>query len=100
MDALLERLSSAQIVAVISILVGGIVALAMIIAISKFQYQLLADETSLKRDKQQAELALRERLVERAASGGASIESLLSPHLVPAHAGATNKELAHRFGVL
>jgi len=100
MDALLERLSSAQILAVISILVGGIVALAMIIAISKFQFQLLADETILKREKQQSELALRERLIERAAASGESIESLLALDQVPVEPDSMNTDLARRFGML
>ena len=59
MDALLERLSSGQIVAVISIITGGIVALAMIVAISKYQFQSLADDSALQHEKQQADLALR-----------------------------------------
>jgi hypothetical protein len=100
MDALLERLSSAQIVAVISILVGGIVALAMIVAISKYQFQALAEDSALRREKQQAELTLRERLVERAATSGASIESLLAVGLSPTEPDSMNTELAKRFGML
>ena len=57
MDTLLERLSSGQIVAVVSILVGGIVAIVMIVSITKYQFQLLADETALSREKQNAEVA-------------------------------------------
>ncbi len=100
MDALLERLSSAQIVAVISILVGGIVALAMIIAISKYQFQSLAEDSLLRREKQQAELSLRERVIERAATNGASIESLLALDLIPPEPDSLNTELAKRFGML
>ena len=100
MDALLERLSSAQIVAVISILAGGIVALAMIVAISKYQFQSLAEDSLLRREKQQAELSLRERLVERAAASGASIESLLELDLIPSEPDSRDTELAKRFGML
>ena len=63
MEALLDRLSSGQIVAVISILVGGIVAVSMIWAITKYQLQALTEESTLQRERQKADLAMRERLV-------------------------------------
>jgi hypothetical protein len=100
MDALLDRLSSGQIVAIISILVGGIVALAMIVAISKYQFQLLADDTTLKREKQEYEQALRGKLFERAAASGTSIESLLALNWSPPEPEGVNTELAKRFGML
>jgi hypothetical protein len=100
MDALLERLSPGQIIAVISILVGGIVALAMIVAISKYQFQSLADDTILKREKQEYEQTLRGKLIERAATSGTSIESLLALDLSPPEPDSMNTELAKRFGML
>ena len=75
MDALLDKLSSGQIIALVSILVGGVVALAMIVAISKYQFQALADETALKREKQQAEMSVRERLVERREADGERVSA-------------------------
>lgn len=83
METLLERLSSGQIVAVISIVVGGIVALAMIVAISKYHFQSLTDDTQIRREKLQGELALRERVLDRAARNGGSIESLLELDVSP-----------------
>ena len=102
MDAILERLSSGQIVAVISITVGGIVALAMIIAISKYQFQALADETALRHEKQQADLALRERLIERREASGekATIGELLALGATPPEGDTSDTELAKRFGML
>jgi CRP-like cAMP-binding protein len=76
MESLLERLSPGQIIAVISILSGSVVALTLIVAITKFQFQALADATELQREKQQADLALRQSLVERAASAGEAVEAL------------------------
>lgn len=100
MDALLERLSSAQIVAVISILVGGIVALTMIVAISKYQLHALNEDSQLRREKQQAELALRERLMDRAAESGASVEALLELNPLTSEPDPQDVELAKRIGTL
>jgi hypothetical protein len=102
MDALLERLSSGQIVAVISIVVGGIVALAMIVAISKYQFQALADDTALRQEKQQADLALREKLIERREARGetAGVAELLALAAGPPDNGKADSELAKRFGML
>jgi hypothetical protein len=77
-DALLERLSSGQIVAVISVLVGGVVALAMIVAITKYQFALLADDTALKRERHQAKVALREKLIERGHTSDTDLGALLN----------------------
>lgn len=102
MDALLERLSPGQIVAVISIFVGGIVALAMIIAITRFQFQSLADETALKQEKQQADLALRDKLIERREANGekATVGELLALGTLSVENGKTDTDLATRFGML
>ena len=102
MDILLERLSSGQIVAVISIAVGGVVALAMIIAIARYQFQVLADETALRQEKQQADLALRERLIERREAAGekATIGELLALGAPSAELDKAGPELAKRFGML
>src|SRR5262249_37429220 len=104
MDALLERLSSGQIVAVISIITGGIVALAMIIAISKYQFQSLADDSVLRQERQQADLALRERLIEKREASGerASIAELLSmgASVTSPELDKLDAELAKRFGRL
>ena len=102
MDTLLERLSSGQIVAVISIVVGGIVALALIIAITRYQFQSLADDTELRQEKQQADLTLRDKLIERREAAGerTSIAELLALGHVPIEAGKADSELAKRFGML
>jgi hypothetical protein len=102
MEALLDRLSSGQIVAVISILVGGIVAVAMIWAITKFQCQWQADEAALRGEKQRADLTLREKLVERysATGGKVPIEELLALGLGEPDAENVDAQLAKRFGAL
>ncbi len=102
MEILLERLSSTQIVAVISVVCGCIVGLAMIVAISKYQFQLLADDTALKRERQQAELALKQKLVERGGKDTASLDALLRPEvgMVDEDSEQLNAELAKRFGAL
>ena len=100
MDTLLERLSPGQIVAVISILVGGIVALAMIVAITKYQFQLLADDTALKREKHQAELSLKQKMIERGAAGASSLDHLLATDMIPTPPIELDAELAKRFGYL
>jgi hypothetical protein len=102
MDAVLERLSPGQIVAVISIAVGGIVALAMIISITRYQFQSLADETALKLEKQQADLALREKLIERREASGekASVGELLALGAGTPEYGKADVDLARRFGML
>jgi hypothetical protein len=102
MDAVLERLSPGQIVAVISILVGGIVALAMIVAISKYQFQALADDTALRQEKQLSDLALREKLIERREAAGdtAGMAQLLAADLGPPENAQADTELAKRFGML
>jgi hypothetical protein len=102
-ETLLERLSSGQIVAVVSILVGGIVAVVMIVSITKYQFQLLADETALSREKQNAELALKQRMIERGAvgtPGTPSLEALLATDMMPMPAAELDAELAKRFGYL
>jgi cell division protein FtsL len=99
-DTLLERLSPGQIVAVISILVGCIVALAMIVAITKYQFQLLADDTALKREKQQVELSLKQKMIERGAAGASSLDHLLATDMIPAPAVEVDAELAKLFGYL
>ena len=76
METLLERLSPPQIIALVSILSGSVVALALIAAITKFQFQALADATELEREKLQAELALKQAVVERAASAAEGVEAL------------------------
>lgn len=103
MDTLLERLSPPQIVAVISVACGCVVALSMIYAITKYQFQVLADETSLRREKQQAELALRQTLAERGTAGGPSLDTLLRPEGsgdAGEDAERLNAELGKRFGAL
>jgi len=102
MDTLLDRLSSGQIVAVISILSGAIVALAMIVSITKYQLQLLADDTALKREKQQADLALRGKLIERREATGekVSVEELLALGVSDSEPDSLDAKLAKQFGFL
>jgi len=105
MELLLERLSPGQIVAVISIVCGSVVALTMVVAIAKYQLQWLSDDTALRKEKQQAELALKEKLLERGVPvGGASLDSLLAPEAGMFEADdetvRLNAELAKRFGSL
>jgi hypothetical protein len=103
MDTLLERLSSGQIVAVISILSGSIVGLAMIVAITKYQFQSLADDTALRNEKQHADLSLRDKLIERREAAGEKISAgeILSLGAAPLVEGASvDTEMAKRFGLL
>jgi hypothetical protein len=104
MEALLDRLSSGQIVAVISIIAGAIVAITMICAISKYQIQYLTEDTALRRERQKADIALREMLVERRTAAGEKIDPEELHALAPSEpeTGAENldTELAKRFGAL
>jgi hypothetical protein len=102
MDALLEKLSAGQIIALVSIISGAIVVLAMIIAITKYQFQALAEDTALKREKQEADLSLRARLIEsREASGEkASVVDLLALGANQSEPDELDTELAKRFGQL
>lgn len=76
MQLLVERLNPDQLQAVIVALIIGIAVIAVTFAIVKYQLQLLADETSLRREKQEGELAIRSKIIEKIAAG-ASPESLL-----------------------
>src|SRR4051794_20796112 len=102
MELLIERLSPPQIVAVISVVCGCTVAITMIVAITKYQFQLLADETALKREKQQAEIAMRQKAFERAAASGTSLDALLTPEGIGSdeESEKLNAQLATRFGSL
>ena len=84
----------------ISVIVGGIVALAMIYAITRYQFQLLADDTALKREKQQAELALKKRLIESGNAGSAGLDAILAADMLPASTAEIDAILAKRFGSL
>ncbi len=102
MEALLDRLSSGQIVAVISILSGAVVAISMIWAISKYQLQYLTEDTALRRERQKADLALREALVERRLAAGekVSVEELLALGVSDPDGESIDAQLAKRFGAL
>jgi hypothetical protein len=102
MDALIEKLSAGQIVALVSIIVGAVVALAITVAVTKYQFQALAEDTALRREKQQADLALRERLIERREEAGerAPIAELLALGATQPEPDELNAELAKRFGQL
>ena len=65
MDGVLDKMSSAQILAAIAILTLGGVLLAMIFTIYRYQVRSLEDDTALRREQQQGELALRNRIVEK-----------------------------------
>jgi hypothetical protein len=95
MDSVLEKMSSAQILAAIAILTVGVVFLTMILTIYRYQVRSLEDDTALRREQQQGELALRNRIVEK---GGANLDELLAAtHPVT---DELNTDLAKRFGML
>jgi hypothetical protein len=102
MEALLDRLSSGQIVAVISILVGGIVAVSLIWAVTKYQLQALTEESALQRERQKADLALREHLVASRVGSGEKVplEELLALGMSDPGPESIDAQLAKRFGVL
>ena len=98
MDGVIEKMSSAQILAAIGILTGGVVFLAMIVTIYRYQVRALEDDTALRREQQQGELALRNRIVEKGGAAGASLDELLTAtHPVT---DELNTDLAKRFGML
>jgi hypothetical protein len=78
MLSLLDRLSSGELIAFVSIVTGGIVVVVFILSIAKYQLQALSDETTLKREKQDAELAMHSKLIEEAIASGAKPEALLA----------------------
>ena len=99
MDGVLERMSSAQILAAIAILTGGVVFLSMIFTIYRYQVRSLEDDTSLRREQQQGELALRNRLVEQGVvKDEKSLDALLTA--TQPVANELNMTLATRFGML
>jgi hypothetical protein len=111
MELLLERLSPGQIVAVISVVCGCVVGLAMIVAITKYQFQALADHTALKREKLQANIAYRKEVLERGGTPPTSLDDLLTPDDTEEAAeeeeeeydydeAQLDAELAKRFGML
>jgi len=102
MEGVLEKMSSAQILAAIAILVGGLVALAMILSITRYQMRSLEDETALRREQQNGELALRNRMLEHGvANGNTNLDALLTPFSPPTGpADELNSGLAMRFGML
>ncbi len=102
MDTLLERLSPPQIIALVSIVSGLIFALAMIYAITKYQFRVLSDQTALKREHMQGEATLRQKIVERGGNlaGGPGLDQLLKPEAVNDDVAALNADLATRFGSL
>jgi hypothetical protein len=98
MEGVLEKMSSAQILAAIAILTGGVVLLTMIVTIYRYQVRALADDTTLRREQQQGELALRNRIVEKGGAAGANLDELLAAtHPVT---DDLNTKLATRFGML
>ena len=102
MESLLDRLSSGQIVAVISIVAGAVVAVTMIYSITKYQLQALTEDTALRRERQKADLALRELLVERRTAAGEKLDLDELHALAPSEPETENldAELAKRFGML
>jgi hypothetical protein len=101
METLLDRLSSGQIVAVISIVAGAIVLISMISAISKYQMQYLTEDTTLRREQQKADLLLRGTLVERrGANEKVPSEELMALGASEPAAENLDVQLAKRFGLL
>jgi hypothetical protein len=104
MNALLDRLHADQIQAIVLGLIGGIVAIVLIIALTKYHLQLLVEEWALKREKQDAELAIKKSIIDRAAAGGASLEALLAAESNLSKASATSEDwdarIARSLGVL
>lgn len=96
MDGVLDKMSAAQILGAIGILTVGGVVLAMIMTIYRYQVRALEDDTSLRREQQQGELALRNRIVEK--GGAATLDDLLSA-TTPV-TDELNTTLATRFGRL
>jgi hypothetical protein len=70
----------------------------MIYAISRYQLQSLADDTALKRERQQAELALRTKLIERSGTSGVSLEHVLNLEVDATTSDGLDAELAKQFG--
>jgi hypothetical protein len=66
----------------------------MIIAIVKYQLQALADDTALKREHQQAELALRERILERCGTSEEALQKILALGLISRETKGSTSEPA------
>lgn len=62
---ILERLSPSQLTALVATVVGSVVLIVFIAAVWHYQSRALADETALKRERQQAEFALRQEVLKR-----------------------------------
>jgi hypothetical protein len=62
---LLDKLSPEQLLGFSAVVLGTAVTIVFIVAIWHFQLKYLADETALKRERQQAELALKQELAKR-----------------------------------
>lgn len=109
MVALLERLNPEQLVGVIAIVVGGIVAIVLILCVTKYQIQALTDLAAMERDRQQVDLTIRTRLIEHGIATGASLETLVATEPAVVSASAKSKtsdrnkvdaSLAKHFGML
>jgi hypothetical protein len=75
----------------------------MIVGITKYQLQALADETALKREQQQADLAIKQKMVERGVkTGELNLDLVLNTETLPPDKNRerVNAALAKRFGML
>ncbi len=101
MDTLVDRLSPTQLVTVISIICGAILGLVLILAITKYQLQALTADTDLKRERQQAELGLKEKLVGNANTPDEGLAAMLRLDVIsPGESSNLNVKLAKAFGLM
>lgn len=103
MEALLARFAPEDFLILVAVVGGVVVMLTLITSITKYQMQALTDDTSLRREKQQAEIALRQKAAERGLfTGGADLDALLAPEprVVNEQTERENAELARRLGAL
>jgi hypothetical protein len=87
---------------VIAILAGATVVITTVCAISKCMMHHVTEKSALRRERQKADLALRELLVERRTAAGEKLDPEELQALVASEPEADNldTELAKRFGRL
>lgn len=105
MDIILQRWDAGEVIGLVAVIVGAIVAVTLIVSITKYQLQSLADDTALKKERQQVELALKQKLVDQGLSGRAADQKLnllldVEPPAPVGDVARLDTDLATRFGML
>jgi hypothetical protein len=107
MNALIERLSQEQLLIAILALIGGVVAIVAIVSFTKWSLQMTANALTLDRERLQAELDMRSKIIDQAIASGANLDALLTAGVagtIPTKPAVNSEELdgqlAKGFGML